>query len=120
MAQTDVRKFNDVRGENKIKFSSNWNSFMYDGGKLKCKFFTTIRKPDSFGYYEQRVGEVFDVLLEERVIGKAILKDATLTSIDKITPELLVIDTGTTFYKTLFEKFHVIDKCILLLFERVE
>lgn len=113
--QTDIRKYDEGKPmENKIKFSHNWNN------KLGGKFFTTIRKPELFNFYEPRVGEIFDVVLNDQIVCKALLKDATLTNIDKITPELLVIDTGNLDYRNLFEKFHVFDACILLLFEKVE
>jgi len=120
MAQTDIRKYDEGKPmENKVKFSHNWNMFADTGGKLNCKFFTTIRKPEIYSYYEQRIGEIFDVLLDEKLYCKALLRDATLTAIEKISPELLVMDTGTIDYKNLFEKFHVYDQCVLLLFERV-
>lgn len=120
--QTDIRKYTggEIIESNVIKFSHNWNMFGDLGGKLNCKYFTTIRKPEVFGFYEQKVGEVFIMELDGKDIGKALLKDATLTSVDKITPELLVLDTGTTDYKKLFEKFHVINQCVLLLFEKIE
>ena len=101
--------------ENIIKFSHNWND-----GKLNCHFFTTIRKPDVFTYYSSRVGDRFNVMLDGKFFCTSTLVDATLTSIDKITPELLVLDTGTKDYKKLFEKFNVVDACVLLLFERVK
>ena len=114
--QEDIRKYESKEpSENKIAFLKDWN------GKIsKGIFFTTIRKPDKFIYYESRIGETFDVILNDKFISKAVLRDATLTSLEKITPELLVLDTGTMDWKVLFEKFHVIDKCVLLLFERIE
>jgi hypothetical protein len=121
MPQTNIRKYNEGKPmENVIKFSHNWNKFSDDSGKLNCKFFTTIRKPEVFSYYEQRVGELFEIFLNSNFFGKALLRDATLTALKKITPELLVLDSGTVDYKTMFEKFQVFDQCVLLLFERVE
>jgi hypothetical protein len=121
MGQTDIRRYGEeIQMENKIKFSHNWNEWKGEGGKLKCKFFSTIRKPELFNYYEPRIGEVFDVMLNDVLYCKALLKDANLTSLTKITPELVIVDTGTKDYKALFEKFHVIDQCVLLLFERVD
>lgn len=115
MGQIDIRKYQEGKiEENKIKFSHNWNS------KLNCKFFTTIRKPDVFSYYEQRIGEIFNVILNDEILCKALLRDATLTSLNKITPELLVLDAGTVDYKKMFERFHVVDQCVLLLFEKIE
>ena len=98
---------------NVIRFSHNWN-----GGKLNLDFFTTIRKPDKHNYYANRIGETFDVLLNDVLHCKAILVDAELTELGLINPELLILDTGTRDWQKVFNKFGVIDKCTLLLFER--
>lgn len=113
--ETDLRKFDEGRkGDNIVKFASNW------GGKLGKKFFTTIRGLDHSNYYEQRIGEVFEVKLEGYPFGYALLHDAHIVDFASITPELLVLDTGTLDYKKIFEKFHIGEKCLLLLFETVE
>jgi hypothetical protein len=99
---------------NIIKFSHNWNS------KLSGDFFTTIRNADKYSYYQLREGEIFDVVLDGKHFCQALLKDVSLKRFEDMTPELLVLDTGTTDYKELFEKFHVKDICTLLLFQRVK
>ena len=113
--QTNIKKYEggEVK-ENVIKFSHNWNS------KLSGDFFTTIRKAEKYSYYQLRIGETFKVVLNGEHIFDAILHDATLKKIEDITPELMVLDTGTMDYKKLFEKFHVKDTCTLLLFQKLK
>lgn len=114
MYQTRILKFEDGKvSKNIIKFSQNLNN------KLNCNFFTTIRRPELFTFYDIRKGEVFDVFLNNTFLFKAFLLDVIFTSLDRITPELLVLDTGTTNYKKIFDKFHIYNKCIILLFERL-
>jgi len=99
---------------NVVKFSENWNN------KLDCDFFTTIRKPDNFAYYSSRIGETFDVMLDGVKHSEAILLDSAMIDIGDITPELLVLDTGTMEYKTLFEKFGIKDKAVFCLFKKIK
>lgn len=112
----NLKKFEEgTPKENVIKFSHNWNN-----GKLGLDFFTTIRNADKYSYYQLREGEIFDVVLNGKHLCQALLKDVSLKRFEDMTPELLVLDTGTTDYKTLFEKFHVKDICTLLLFQRLK
>jgi hypothetical protein len=99
---------------NIVNFSSNWNK------KLHNTFFTTIRKASTHAYYSQRIQEVFDVHLNKELKCRARLLSAELMRLEDITPELLVLDTGTTDWKELFKRFHVVDNCTLLLFVRIE
>jgi len=115
MTQSNLEKFKsgDLK-PNIVKFSHNWNR------KLDNGFFTTIRKPEvHFKYYSLRLNEKFDVLLNGKLYCQAMLLDSNVKSIDEITPELLVLDTGTTDYKKLFERFGVKTDCCLLLFKRL-
>jgi hypothetical protein len=99
---------------NIINFSRNWNKKLYN------TFFTTIRKASTQAYYSQRIQEVFDVHLNKELKCRARLLSAELMKLEDITPELLVLDTGTTDWKELFKRFHVVDNCTLLLFVRIE
>lgn len=115
--QTNIKKY--VGGEikeNVIKFSEDWNGKLTSSGN----FFTTIRKAEKFQYYQTRIGEIFNVLLNGIHIYDTILEDASLKKVEQITPELMVLDTGTMDYKKLFEKFHVTDLCVLLLFKKIK
>lgn len=116
MNQANLNKFGDGNPKpNVVKFAHNWNN------KLDAEYFTTIRKPDvHFKYYSMRIGEPFSVLLNGKKYCRAILVDSNVIEVAKITPELLVIDTGTMEWKKLFEKFGVKDSCCLLLFRKIE
>lgn len=104
----------EVKSPNYIKFAKNWNN------KLDCPFFTTIRNVEKSNYYELRVGERFDVLLNGKKHCVALLKDVNILDFkDVTTPEIFVIDTGEMNYMDLFKKFKLKDIFCLLLFERV-
>lgn len=113
--QDNLQKYESGKTKpNIVNFSHNWNK------KLDGTFFTTIRNVMTHAYYTQRLQELFIVNLNKKFHCRARLLSAELMELDKITPDLLVLDTGTRDWKTLFERFHVIDRCTLLLFERTK
>jgi hypothetical protein len=111
----NLKKYEEgIPQDNIVKFAHNWNN------KLDLDFFTTIRKAEKYQYYQLREGETFKIMLKDKLYCEAILEDVSLKRFEDITPELMVLDTGTKDYKTLFEKFHVKDICTILLFQRLK
>lgn len=114
MKQNYLSKYNTGSAKpNVVKFSHNWNK------KLDCQFFTTIRNTKSYPYYSQRELEIFQVMLNDEFYCRARLISVDVQRLDELTPALLVLDTGTKDWRELFRKFHVVDACTLLLFERI-
>lgn len=70
---------------NKLEFSTNWNK------KLNCKCFTTIRLHNPQKYF---IGEVFAIMLNEKNVGFAKLKDLKQIKIDEINNFMSFLDTG--------------------------
>lgn len=68
-----------------IKFSTNWNN------KLDCKCFTTIRLNNDKKY---RVGEIYDIYLNEKYLGKAELIEKRKIHLQKINNFIAYLDTG--------------------------
>jgi hypothetical protein len=115
---------------NAIKFSHNWNGKL---GPLNAssivsgsKIFTTIRKSEikKNGYYGERLGEVFNIVLKNQIIGKAKLKDIWSSKFSEINPPLLMLDTGYTDSKDiekLFNSFKIgkDDRVLVLVFEKI-
>lgn len=104
-----------------IKFSHNWN------GKVFCNLFTTIRKSSQskFLYYDQSIGQKFDVSLNDRVIGQAVLKSVKGMRFHEIDPIVTYLDTGMDSQEKvneLFKRFGIDgDTMVLvLLFESVK
>jgi len=104
----------------KIKFSHNWNN------KLDNNIFTTIRRwtPRKFKYYNDHVFDLFDIELNGKRIGSAILmgvsRKAKLEEIDEADPMLLQLDTGSAEPFEVFKMFGVKPKTdvIVLLFQK--
>jgi len=106
---------------NTIKFSNDWNSKLSSG-----KVFTTIRKYDSKknGYYGERIGKMFNVVLKGKTIGEAKLKDVWGSKFSEVNPPLLMLDTGYTERKDIdkiFKNFKVgpDDRVVVLVFEKI-
>jgi len=100
----------------KIKFSHNWNN------KLQQPIFTTIRrsKKEKIIYYKKNIQQTFDVVLNKKIIGKAILRDVLQHQLGNLNYELLILDTGSfTPYKIVsrFGIKELEDYCIVLIFE---
>jgi len=100
----------------KIKFSKNWNN------KLNQEYFTTIRKfsKDKYNYYLMKMGDVFDVVLANKKIGKAKLVLLETYKFKELSHALVMVDTGMMFYEAedVFRKFGIEDedKVIVLTF----
>ena len=113
MKQTNVEKYDGELKPNTVNFSENYN------GKLNCHYFTTIRSVSKANYFLLRIGEMFEVTLRHQPFCKVLLKDANVIALDKISPELMLIDTGTSRYSDLLAKFNIVEQCVLCLFERI-
>jgi hypothetical protein len=105
-----------------IKFFKDWN------GKLGNKIFSTIRKKHDVpeDYYGAKVGQIFDLFLQDRKLGKARLLSAQIYHFADIPAEIMLLDTGTNTYQDAIGVFYGFyktiqptDKFYLLLFERL-
>lgn len=102
----------------KIKFSHNWNN------KLQCEIFTTIRTSKSIQYYLDNLLRDFDIILNNKKFGEAILINVDNRKFMECDEYLTLLDTGVVNiperYK-LFEKFGIKMKTdiIILKFKRV-
>lgn len=100
---------------NKLEFSTNWNK------KLNCKCFTTIRLHNPQKYF---IGEVYAIILNNKTIGFAKLKDLRQIKISEITNFMSFLDTGynaattqdiiKSIYKTKHLNFEtqIFDYCV--------
>lgn len=100
-----------------IKFCHNWNN------KLNCKYFSTIRKhtEQKHQYYQNKIGHVYNVVLNGRTISTAILVGVRTSQYSNLPRELITLDTGIINYTeqdNLFKKFgiQINDNVIVLLF----
>jgi len=73
-----------------IRFKKNWNN------KLNCRFFSTIRKvlPANPRYYLDKEGTVFNILMNQKIIGSARLIVIKEVKLGEIPEEILMLDTG--------------------------
>jgi len=106
---------------NNIKFSHNWNN------KLNQPIFTTIRKSNfkKYQYYYSKINKLFNILLNNKKIGEAILLAVEELEYEKIPKALLMVDTGIDNIekvKRVFEKFKTWDfsKILILTFLKNE
>ncbi len=76
---------------NNINFKTNWNK------KLNCKCFTSIRLHNPQKCF---ISEVFAVILNNRVIGYAKLRQVKTIGINEITDYMAMLDTGYNAAKT--------------------
>lgn len=83
-----------------INFNNNWN------GKLKNQFFTTIRLHNVSKY---RVGETYEIRLNDRVIGTAKAKSIKVLTLKELNEFITCLDTGLSLYKAI-ELFKTIYK----------
>jgi hypothetical protein len=104
---------------NKIKFSHNWNN------KLSNDVFTTIRRyePAKARYYQGILGMDFDVILNDKKVGEAILRGVTVTHLNKVPMHLLFLDTGFIEEDKAYQVFKdfglsLESEVLMLLFER--
>ena len=75
-----------------INFSYNWNC------KLNNKAFTTIRIHNQLKY---QVGKTYQVFLNGRSMGKAILKEKRVLGLNQLNNFICYIDTGYNQQETL-------------------
>lgn len=75
-----------------IKFSYNWNN------KLNCKAFTTLRLHNQTKY---RVGKLFEIELNGKPMGKAILQEVRTASLKHLNEFVCFIDTGYSRAQTI-------------------
>ena len=69
----------------KLEFSTNWNN------KLDCNCFSTIRLFDTRKHFK---GNVFEVFLQKKTKGKALVLGTIITKLDKLTDYVTYLDTG--------------------------
>ncbi len=77
---------------NTIRFSYNWNN------KLENKAFTTIRLHNPKKY---TVGKKFDIELNEKPKGVAILQDKRTLGIHQLNDFICYLDTGYNLQQTI-------------------
>jgi hypothetical protein len=102
----------------KLEFSTNWNN------KLDCKCFTTIRLFNQSKHFR---GNQFDVFLQKKFKGKAIVLGITIAKLEQLNDYVCYLDTGYNRLETIgilrkiypridFDKQKI---CIILL-EKIE
>ncbi|MBF7093592.1 hypothetical protein IUY40_18840 [Flavobacterium sp. ALJ2] len=69
----------------KLEFSANWNN------KLDCKCFTTIRLFNPTKHFK---GNQFEILLNRKYKGKAVVLGVVKTEIHKLNDYVCYLDTG--------------------------
>ena len=109
---------NDARERNiggeitpQIKFSEEWDKLKPDNFQIGTTF-TTFRAytPQKQKYYESNKGEIFDVILNGKIIGRAELTEIHYMWSGEMTPSDIEIDTyeGWDFadWQNLMKKFY--------------
>ena len=99
----------------KLNFNKNWNR------KLDCDFFTTFRL-DAPHY---RKGEVYEITLNDTVIGRGICYDKKVLTLDKVNDWIAALDASTdakgfreivrVMYKNKVEDVDKATFCLLLI-----
>ncbi len=100
-----------------VNFSKNWNK------KLDCDIFTTIRKhiPAKEVYYRKKIGAVTRVTLNKELKVNARLLQVDVRKLKDIDAILLMLDTGSEDYATIFKKFGLgLDDDVLLMVYKKE
>jgi len=87
-----------------IQFYKDWNR------KLGCDVFSTIRRCIGLeDYYGDKIGSIFNVIANDKVLFPARLVSANLMPFSAIPPEVIMLDTGRadpTESLAIFESFY--------------
>ena len=104
---------------NEINFKHNWNN------KLNCPIFTTIRKHNRNKemYYQNQIGNEFKIMLNNKLMGIAVLREVLTITFMNIPKTILRADTG--YFEMgkidmIFKRFGIADpdEILILTFER--
>lgn len=104
-----------------IKFSHDWNNKV-----TKSLVFSTIRRRtiEKESYYVKNLNNIFDIVLDEKAIGKAKLINMTIgLKLSEVDESLIMLDVGKQYKDAIkvFKGFGLSlnSEVLILIFERI-